>query len=107
MDCRAIVLDIANYFSTGFSNHGISFFTQSSEPLKKRLRIEYFDEYRRAKRDQTPRTGHFISAVYVEILKDLTDKKDLKESISNGLVDRVFENLKAIGYNHLLDNEKI
>jgi|SRR3989344_5734154 len=106
MDCRAIVIEIANYFAEGYNRERFSFFTRSSEHLKKRLRAVYFDRYRQSENDLVPRTGNFISAVYVEILRDILEEKDLKESISNGLVDRVFDNLREAGYGHLLDNEK-
>lgn len=113
MDCRAIVTEIANYFADGYGREGLSFFNHPFDDLKTTLRKRHFNDYRGELKkyehdvDMTlrPRTGNFISAVYIEILKDISDDKDLKESISNGLPDRVFRNLKDRGYDYLFEEK--
>ena len=113
MDCRAIVTEIANYFADGYRREGLSFFNRSFDDLKITLRRRYFNDYRdelkKYEKDVDialrPRTGNFISAVYIEILKDISDDRDLNDSISNGLLDRVFKNLKDRGYSHLFEEE--
>lgn len=113
MDCKAIVSEIANYFTEGYSREGLSFFNHSFDDLKATLRKRHFnyyrDELKKYEKDVDvalrPRTGNFISAVYIEILKDISDGKNLKDSASNGLLDRVFKNLKERGYSYLLEEE--
>ncbi len=112
MDCKAVISEIADYFVIGYSREGMSFFSRPLDALKNSLREKYFDSYREELKKKNegnflvPRTGNFISVVYAEILEDIFKDKDFKASISNGLVDRVFANLRDRGYGYLFENEE-
>ncbi|MDO8508390.1 MAG: hypothetical protein Q7S27_01755 [Nanoarchaeota archaeon] len=107
MDCRKVILEIANHFADGYSREGISYLRKPLDSFKKELREKYFNEVRKdegkIKSGFMPRTGHFISAVYAEIFDDLKNDRDLGESLANGFADRALNNLRKIGYGNFID----
>ena len=118
MDCSKVVIRLIEYFRDGYRRDSFCFFSRSIDTLREELREKYFDKFREGKdyysddAQKRPRTVDFISAVKLEVLLQLRERKPIDFSASNGsindphnLVDRSIENLRRLGYGYLIDGK--
>lgn len=116
MDCSQIVKDVIAHFQEGYRIHWQDFFGRSCDVLRKELRENYFDDFRKGKNYYSddshprPKTTDFISVVKLEILLDLAQGKKIDFNANNGtihdpnnLIGRSLESLRRIGYGYLVD----
>lgn len=117
MDCRDVVVEIAQYFAEGYRREGFMFFTRDYKELSDRLRDEYFHEeresmdYFRHDAPTRPRTPDFVEAVKFECMNDERNGSGFFSFNGTGIEDpydivgRALNKLRRMGYRHLIDGE--